>query len=68
MHSSAEREVKTRRETDGEVGVATRSSMFRVLIMLNSCVMSSFVARVASTCSAHIKLTTIHSPFLHIKL
>jgi hypothetical protein len=34
-------------ETEGEGGVAT----FRVLIMLNNCVMSLFVAQVASACS-----------------
>jgi hypothetical protein len=39
------------RETNREVGVATWSSTFHVLIMLNSCVMSSFVAWVASACS-----------------
>jgi hypothetical protein len=39
------------RETDGEGGVATLSPMFHIFIMLNSCVMSSFVARVASACS-----------------
>jgi hypothetical protein len=39
------------RETDGEGDVVTLPSTFRVLIMLNNCVMSSFVARVASACS-----------------
>jgi hypothetical protein len=39
------------RETDGEGGVATLPSTFHILIMLNNCLMSSFVARVASACS-----------------
>jgi hypothetical protein len=39
------------RQTNGEGVVATLSLTFRVLIMLNNCVMSSLVARVASTCS-----------------
>jgi hypothetical protein len=39
------------RETDGERGVATFPLTFCVLIMLNNCVMSVFVARVASACS-----------------
>jgi hypothetical protein len=39
------------RETDGEGGVVMLSLTFCVLIILNSCVMSSFVARVASACS-----------------
>jgi hypothetical protein len=38
-------------ETEGEGGVATLSSAFHILIMLNNCVMSLFVAQVASTCS-----------------
>jgi hypothetical protein len=38
------------RETEGEGGVAMLSSTFHILIMLNNCVMSSFVARVASAC------------------
>jgi hypothetical protein len=37
-------------ETDGEGVVAMLLSMFHILIMLNSCVMSSFVAQVASAC------------------
>jgi hypothetical protein len=42
-HSLAERGVTSEgRETKGEGGVATLSSTFRVLIMLNNCVMSSF--------------------------
>jgi hypothetical protein len=39
------------RETDGEGGVAMLSSTFRILIMLNNWLMSSFVAQVASACS-----------------
>jgi hypothetical protein len=51
-HSLAERDVASEgRETDGEGGVAMLLSTFCILIMLNSCVMSSFVARVASACS-----------------
>jgi hypothetical protein len=39
------------RETEGEGGGAMLPSTFHILIMLNNCVMSSFVARVASACS-----------------
>jgi hypothetical protein len=39
------------RETNGEGDGVMLLPMFRVLIILNSCVMSSFVAQVASACS-----------------
>jgi hypothetical protein len=57
------------RETEGEGGVATLSSMFHVLIILNNCVMSSFVAQVASACSrSHSSRFWSHSASIAVEI
>jgi hypothetical protein len=52
-------------ETDGEQGAVMLSLMFRVLTILNSWVMSSFVAQVASAC-LHSRISRFWSHLVSI--